>query len=272
MGNAQGLKIKDFSKNEILPSIKISNKNLSILPYIHFITKLNRFQVANFPKNHLIKEFTIKNIITEKENVIHIDRMESGYFLNGLEYSFESFPEKAEFILITNLLENSISKNFFGEKIKENYTILLGDEQKYFESLDEIGDNINKRSFKFVFFNFFENKTFVLDYSKAFTDLDFNNCGKNDKVTLGIECGLISRLRLLKLLDKKQIENKVNKDEIIDRNLNDFNSNKDIRKKVEQEKNEENIKNKENEQIYIDNKSEIEKEITMLYKCKIVFS
>jgi len=199
MGNAQGLKIKNHDNNEIIRDVK-TNENQRIIPYIHFITKLNRFQVENFPKNHLIREFTIVNFITEKQNVIRVDSMEAGFFLKGLEYSFGSIPERTEFILITNVLENSASQ---ATKIKPNFTLLLGDEIKYFDSLENIAENLNAKIFKFVFFDITESKTFVIDYSEKFIKHGENN---KDKICLGIECGNISKLRLLKLMDKVQKE------------------------------------------------------------------
>jgi len=219
MGNSQGLKIKNYDNNEILRDIRLHD-NQKIIPYVHFILKLNRFQVENFPKNHLIKEFTLINIITERQNVIHIDSMESGYFLKDLEYSFENIPEKNEFILITKVLEKSASEDF---KIKPNYTILLGDEEKYFDSLDNISSNLKSNKYKFLFYDISENKTFSLDYTNFFQKLPV------DKISLGIECGNISRLKLLKLLDKIQKENDVKQSNnyIFNKNLEDLKNEKD---------------------------------------------
>ncbi len=206
MGNTQGLKIKNYSNSEVIKGIKINENNQRLIPYVHFITKLNRFQVENFPKQHLIREFTVINFVTEKQNVVHIDSTESGFFLKGLEYSFEPIPDKSGFILITNIIENSASE---GTAIKPNYTLLLGDEEKYFDSLENIAENLESKKFKFLFFDFSESKSFIIDYTERFKENDENKDNKDNKdrqISLGIECGNISRLRLLKLIDKVQNE------------------------------------------------------------------
>lgn len=216
MGNIQGLKIKNYSNSELIKDIKINENNQRIIPYVHFITKLNRFQVENFPKQHLIREFTLINFITEKQNVIHIESMEAGFFLKGLEYSFEPIPEKSEFILITNVIEKSASQ---GTAIKPNYTLLLGDEEKYFDSPENIAENLKAKKFKFLYFDVSESKSFFVDYSKKFklekefekdkkngNDNENNHMDNEKQISLGIECGTISRLRLLKLIDKVQKE------------------------------------------------------------------
>lgn len=192
MGNSNGIKIKNCENNEVIRDIKLKD-NQKIIPFVHYIVKLNRFQVENFPKEHLVKEFTILDFITEKHNVIHIDKMELGCFINGLDYSYGEIPDKNQFILITHVLDNSPSKQF---NIKPNYTLLLGDEDNYFDSVDMINHNIKNKKFKFVFYDLLSNHTFIADYKDKFQDLEI------EKITLGIECGHISRLRLLKIIDK----------------------------------------------------------------------
>jgi hypothetical protein len=212
MGNTQGIKLESIENNKILNSIKII-ENKSIIPYVHYIIKLNRFQVENFPKNHFVKEFTITNILTEKQNVIKIDNMELGYFFKDLKFKYIEIPELNQFILITKIMENSLSEQI---NIKENLTLLLGDKDKYFTSTSDIEKNLSHEKYQFLFYDIIEEISFFVDFKEIYDNKKIKenknsetNSLNKEKISLGFECGIISRLGLLKIINTNN-ENKLN--------------------------------------------------------------
>ena len=150
MGNAIALKIKNINQNNILKEILFDNDK-KILEYVYYITKINKFYVQNFRKNSSIKEFTISNILTKKEFNIVIERVESGLFFQGLEYIVKEMPLMNKVILITQVVENSPS-HF--NNIESNFTLLLGNTNKYFSSISDIEKDILDKKATFIFYNF----------------------------------------------------------------------------------------------------------------------
>ena len=122
MGNAHALKIKHIHDHNILKEI-VFGVNNKIVPYVHYITKINKYFVENFRNGTIIKEFTILNIITGKENNIAIEHVESGYFFDGLEYSLEEIPKLDKILFISNVIEKSHAERI---GVNPNSTILLG--------------------------------------------------------------------------------------------------------------------------------------------------
>ena len=130
MGNAQALKITGIDDNNLVKEIVFSD-NRRVLPFVHFIVKINKYFVENFMTGTIVREFTIRDLLRDKEFSIAIDRVESGLFFEGLQYSLESPPKIVSALFITKVVENSPAAL---HKVKAHQTILIGNESIYFNN------------------------------------------------------------------------------------------------------------------------------------------
>jgi hypothetical protein len=177
MGNNYSIKIKNISQKNLLKEIVLKD-SLKIKEYIYYITKINKYFVENFKKNWLIKEFTILNILTRKEYNVVIERVETGYFFEGLEYSLEILPQIEEVLYISNVLVGSISHE---NNLIPNQTILLGTHDKYFSNLSQIEEEIKQKNANFIFFDFKKEEIIRVNYEQ------FRN-KETGELRLGFEC------------------------------------------------------------------------------------
>ena len=134
MGSSLGLKIKSIEKNETIKSITFMANKYNIVPYVYFITKINNF-VEEFRKNQIVKNFTVYNVITQKEYTISIEYMQSDAFLKGIEYERKEFPQLNQFLLISNVAKNSMSDKC---GIIKDEMILLGNKSNYFTAINDV--------------------------------------------------------------------------------------------------------------------------------------
>lgn len=194
MGNVYGIKILKIKENGLLNDV-IFAENKTILPYIYYITKINKFYVENFRKGSIIKEFTILNIFDRKEYSISIEHVESGYFFDSLEYKFGEIPKIERMLRVSKVLEEGLAHSY---GIKAQQTILLGSECEYFQSFKNLEDEILKKKSCLYFYDFIDNKIKNLTF-------DVNN--DNVDVKLGIECELVNVTELSKIIQEKIPEN-----------------------------------------------------------------
>jgi hypothetical protein len=177
MGNVYGIKILKIKENGLLNDV-IFAENKTILPYIYYITKINKFYVENFRKGSIIKEFTLLNIFDMKEYSISIEHVESGYFFDSLEYKFVEIPKIETLLRISKVLEEGIAHS---HGLKPQQTILLGNKNDYFQNFKSLEDEILKNKSILYFYDFVENKIKNLSFE----------ADHNKNVKLGIECELI---------------------------------------------------------------------------------
>lgn len=182
MGNTLGLKITKIGECNILKDVVFS-QDKKVLPYLHYIIKINKFYVENFIKGSVIREFTIKDVIRDKDFTIAIERMESGLFFEGLSYLLEQVPKLERVLFISNVLYDSPS-NIRG--VRAGQTILLGNEKRYFECLENVEEQITSSNAKFIFYDFLEEKVYFVDFE------EFRQ--GNNELKMGFEC----EVRLLK--------------------------------------------------------------------------
>jgi hypothetical protein len=177
MGSSYALKIKEIKDSNILKEI-VFNENKRIVEYLYFITKINKYLIENFRKNSLIKEFTIKNVLTNKEVNIVIERVESGYFFQGLTYSIDVLPQLEQVLIVSKVLENSLAEK---EKLQNDIYIILGNENSYFKSISDIEQEIIKSNAKFICYNIVTENIMFVDFEKYRDELKEN-------FVLGMEC------------------------------------------------------------------------------------
>ena len=67
--------------------------------------------------------------------------------------------------------------------MKKEQIILLGNEKKYFQSINDVIQCVNSNNKKFIFFNFIEDKVFQIDFNEKIKVFNFEN-----KEELGFEC------------------------------------------------------------------------------------
>ena len=122
MGSSLGLKIKSIEKNETIKSITFMANKYHIVPYVYFITKINNF-VEEFRKNQIVKNFTVYNVITQKEYTISIEYMQSDAFKEI--YCIDDKKERYNKIykLISSVYDNKISKKSSSKSIKHVTTM-----------------------------------------------------------------------------------------------------------------------------------------------------
>lgn len=182
MGNTLGLKITKIGECNILKDVVFS-QDKKVLPYLHYIVKINKFYVENFIKGSVIREFTIKDVIRDKDFTIAIERMESGLFFEGLSYLLEQVPKLERVLFISNVLYDSPS-NIRG--VRAGQTILLGNEKRYFDCLENVEEEITSSNAKFIFYDFLEEKVYFIDFE------EFRQ--GSSELKMGFEC----EVRLLK--------------------------------------------------------------------------
>jgi hypothetical protein len=176
MGNTLGLKITKIGECNLLKDVVFA-QDKKVLPYLHYIVKINKFYVENFIKGSIIREFTIKDVVREKEFTIAIERVESGLFFDGLGYLLEQVPKLERVLFISNVLYDSPS-NIKG--VRAGQTILLGNEKRYFDSLDNVEQEILSNNAKFLFYDFIDEKVYYIDFEE-FRD-------SNSGLKMGFEC------------------------------------------------------------------------------------
>jgi hypothetical protein len=266
MGNAYALKIKKINDNNLLKDV-VFGQGGKILEYVHFITKINKYYIENFRKNTVINDFTIYNVFTKKENQIFIERVESGYFFEGLEYNLEPIPNIEKFLFISNVIEDGICKKF---GVHSNSTILLGNEEKYFNSIKNVEEEVEKLNAKFIFYDYIEEKIIKIDFE------DYRNMS-NSELRMGFECEerYLNEINLIKNIQKENLDSSI-KSNIPVGEENKYIENKDPKENNSNDipfyhvnKNEENNFNnitpateRENTGILIDNINEKESEIS----------
>lgn len=162
MGNTYALKIKKINENNLLNGI-IFNHDRRIVEYVHYITKLNKYYVENFRRGTIISEFTIYDIITKEEHNIVIERVEAGFFFDGLEFSLELIPRLEKVLFVTNVFDDSISAQKYKD-LKFSNTLLLGNDIKYFNGFKDIEMEISNKNARFIFYNFDQDKIFKVDF------------------------------------------------------------------------------------------------------------
>jgi hypothetical protein len=175
MGNAYALKIKKINDNNLLKDIVFNNEQ-RIVEYIYFITKINKFYVENFRRGSIISDFTICNIFNRKEHNIVIDRVEAGYFFEGLEYSIEYVPSIEKVLIISKVIENTVS---YDKQIRPNVTMILGNDKNYFSKISDIENELTNKNANFIFYDFENEKIFSINFE------DFREA--DGKLTMGFE-------------------------------------------------------------------------------------
>ena len=181
MGNSIGIKLTSIKENSLLKKIKLGkDPSFSILPYIYFISKINDIPIDSDIKHEFIEKFTLRNIYTEKEFEINIDKIKSDKFSNEFSFKIEDFPKINQVLILSSIKENSISEKC---NLKKEQIILLGNEKKYFQSINDVIQCVNSNNKKFIFFNFIEDKVFQIDFNEKIKVFNFEN-----KEELGFEC------------------------------------------------------------------------------------
>ncbi len=181
MGNSIGIKLTSIKENSLLKKIKLGkDPSFSILPYIYFISKINDIPIDSDIKHEFIEKFTLRNIYTEKEFEINIDKIKSDKFSNEFSFKIEDFPKINQVLILSSIKENSISEKC---NLKKEKIILLGNEKKYFQSINDVIQCVNSNNKKFIFFNFIEDKVFQIDFNEKIKLFNFEN-----KEELGFEC------------------------------------------------------------------------------------
>ena len=181
MGNSIGIKLTSIKENSLLKKIKLGkDPSFSILPYIYFISKINDIPIDSDIKHEFIEKFTLRNIYTEKEFDINIDKIKSDKFSNEFSFKIEDFPKINQVLILSSIKENSISEKC---NLKKEQIILLGNEKKYFQSINDVIQCVNSNNKKFIFFNFIEDKVFQIDFNEKIKVFNFEN-----KEELGFEC------------------------------------------------------------------------------------
>ena len=197
MGNSIGIKLTSIKENSLLKKIKLGkDPSFSILPYIYFISKINDIPIDSDIKHEFIEKFTLRNIYTEKEFDINIDKIKSDKFSNEFSFKIEDFPKINQVLILSSIKENSISEKC---NLKKEQIILLGNEKKYFQSINDVIQCVNSNNKKFIFFNFIEDKVFQIDFNEKIKLFNFEN-----KEELGFECQEITINDFLKFYNESE--------------------------------------------------------------------
>jgi hypothetical protein len=192
MGNVLAIKIHHIHDTSILKAILFS-EDQKIVPYIHFITKINNYYPENLRKGLVIHEFTIFNILTRKDYVIRIERVESRLFFDGLVFTLDPIPHIQQFLQVTKVLDGSPAHL---KALKPDNSIILGIENQYFSKFEEVDICLNKKEKKFLFYDFLQEKVNIID---------FNFEGYGDY--LGFECELKSIQEICNIIKNRKYEN-----------------------------------------------------------------
>jgi hypothetical protein len=201
MGNVLAIKIHHIHDTSILKAILFS-EDQKIVPFIHFITKINNYHPENLRKGLIIHEFTIFNILTRKDNVIRIERVESRLFFDGLIFTLDPIPHFQNCLQVTKVLDGSLAHL---KALKPDTSILLGIENQYFSKFEDVDIALNKKEKKFLFYDFLQEKVNIID---------FNIDGYGDY--LGFECELKTIQEICNLIKNRKYENSSNNKSIFE--------------------------------------------------------
>ena len=246
MGSSLGLKIKSIEKNETIKSITFMANKYHIVPYVYFITKINNF-VEEFRKNQIVKNFTVYNVITQKEYTISIEYMQSDAFVKGIEYERKELPQLNQFLLISNVAKNSISDKC---GIIKDEMILLGNKSNYFTAINDVVMDVQNKKEEFVFYNFKKDYMIVINFTEKRIEMKCEGEG------LGFECQEISRINFITYYYNFEEEEKgLN---TIDELLKDKNGDGIVHGLSDEEKDDKKIKEQNNKEEIIQLNKEIE--------------
>ncbi len=185
MGNALALKIKHIHDTNLLKAVRWGHDE-KLLPFVHFITKINGYYVENLRKGMIISEFTLLNFITRKEAKIRIERVESKLFFEALIFSLEVIPSVSSLLMVTKVVRDGLADS---KGVKEKM-ILLGGEGRYFQAFADVEEAIRKQEKLFVFYEFEEGKVNLIEF-------------RGEDATLGFECEVVTLPEIAKLIEKK---------------------------------------------------------------------
>ena len=250
MGSSLGLKIKSIEKNETIKSITFMANKYHIVPYVYFITKINNIFVEEFRKNQIVKNFTVYNVITQKEYTISIEYMQSDVFVKGIEYEGKEFPQLNQFLLISNVAKNSISDKC---GIVKDEMILLGNKSNYFTTINDVVMDVQNKKEEFVFYNFKKDYMIVINFTEKRKEVKCEGDG------LGFECQEISRINFITYYYNFEEEEKGLS--TIDELLKDKNGEGIVHGLSDEEKDDKNKKKKNKEQKDQEENKPLNKEI-----------
>ena len=222
MGSSIALKILNIDSNELLKqTVFMDNKHL--LPYLYFITRINKFFVEDFKQDQTVKNFTIYNVITKKEYNIIIEPLQTEKFLKGLVYEASEYPNYYQALVVSDIEKGSLSEKC---GIVKREMMLLGTTKKYLFQISEVGNEIQKGNEEFVFYNFKKDYVVVVNFKEK-----KEKEGNKDKGGLGFELQEVDINNFYKyfLYEKQEEEEgKMDNGEVNNVNEVNDNSNKEI--------------------------------------------
>lgn len=220
MGSSIALKILNIDSNELLKqTVFMDNKHL--LPYLYFITRINKFFVEDFKQDQTVKNFTIYNVITKKEYNIIIEPLQTEKFLKGLVYEASEYPNYYQALVVSDIEKGSLSEKC---GVIKREMMLLGTTKKYLFQISEVGNEIQKGNEEFVFYNFKKDYVVVVNFKEQ-----KEKEGNKDKGGLGFELQEVDINNFYKyfLYEKQEQEEEGKMDNTVNE-VNDNNSNKEI--------------------------------------------
>lgn len=220
MGSSIALKILNIDSNELLKqTVFMDNKHL--LPYLYFITRINKFFVEDFKQDQTVKNFTIYNVITKKEYNIIIEPLQTEKFLKGLVYEASEYPNYYQALVVSDIEKGSLSEKC---GVVKREMMLLGTTKKYLFQISEVGNEIQKGNEEFVFYNFKKDYVVVVNFKEQ-----KEKEGNKDKGGLGFELQEVDINNFYKyfLYEKQEQEEEGKMDNTVNE-VNDNNSNKEI--------------------------------------------
>ncbi len=201
MGNiTNGLKIKKIGKDNVLNGITYGSEE-KILEYICYIIRINErpinenYQVIEQRNNYIVHNFSLFNILTKKEYKIKLECTNNKLFFLNLEVELCKIPNLEKVLLISNVIENSIAMSL---KIKQDSYILLGNQSKFYDKMEDISEAISEKKANFIFFNYRKKKI------KHFNFETFRT--KENEFMLGLECELLSIESFFKHINEKTVQ------------------------------------------------------------------
>ena len=229
MGSSIALKILNIDSNELLKqTVFMDNKHL--LPYLYFITRINKFFVEDFKQDQTVKNFTIYNVITKKEYNIIIEPLQTEKFLKGLVYEASEYPNYYQALVVSDIEKGSLSEKC---GVVKREMMLLGTTKKYLFQISEVGNEIQKGNEEFVFYNFKKDYVVVVNFKEQ-----KEKEGNKDKGGLGFELQEVDINNFYKyfLYEKQEQEEEGKMDNTVNEvnevnnvnEVNDNNSNKEI--------------------------------------------
>jgi hypothetical protein len=197
--------------------------NKHLLPYLYFITRINKFFVEDFKQDQTVKNFTIYNVITKKEYNIIIEPLQTEKFLKGLVYEASEYPNYYQALVVSDIEKGSLSEKC---GIVKREMMLLGTTKKYLFQISEVGNEIQKGNEEFVFYNFKKDYVVVVNFKEK-----KEKEGNKDKGGLGFELQEVDINNFYKyfLYEKQEEEEgKMDNGEVNNVNEVNDNSNKEI--------------------------------------------